>query len=72
MNGFFSSLAYFLFVYSGLVVPVLLLGLIDQAVGTRMSSTTLAALVICTALVGLTLGRSTEPAHLTPMEASRD
>ncbi|MCO5968754.1 MFS transporter [Actinoallomurus soli] len=66
------SATYFLFVYSGLVVPVLLLGLIDQAVGTRMSSTTLAALVICTALVGLALGRNTEPAHPTPMEDSRD
>lgn len=66
------SATYFLFVYSGLVVPVLLPGLIDQAAGTRMSSTTLAALVICTALVGLPLGRSTEPAHLTPMEDPRD
>ncbi|MGI5158746.1 MFS transporter [Microbispora sp. CA-102843] len=66
------SATYFLFVYSGLVVPVLLLGFIDQAVGTRISSTALAALVICTALVGLTLGRSTEPAHLTPMEDPRD
>lgn len=52
---------YFLFLYSGLVVPVLLLGLADQAVGTRDSSALLAALVMSTALVGLALGRHTEP-----------
>ncbi|MFE2674629.1 MFS transporter [Streptomyces hygroscopicus] len=51
---------YFLFLYSGLVVPVLVLGLADQAVGTRASSTMLAALVVSTALVGLALGRRTE------------
>ncbi|MFE2075336.1 MFS transporter [Streptomyces misionensis] len=52
---------YFLFLYSGLVVPVLLLGFADQAVGTRDSSALLAALVMSTALVGLALGRHTEP-----------
>ncbi|WEP00500.1 hypothetical protein A6P39_004135 [Streptomyces sp. FXJ1.172] len=57
------SATYFLFIYSGLVVPVLLLGLVDQAVGTRISSTTLAALVICIALAGLALGRTAGPAH---------
>ncbi|MFD7991456.1 MFS transporter [Streptomyces mexicanus] len=51
---------YFLFLYSGLVVPVLLLGFADQAVGTRVSSTLLAALVVSTALAGLALGRRTE------------
>lgn len=55
-----------------LFVPVLLLGLTDQAVGARMPSSTLAALVICTALVGLTLGRSSESGPLTPTEDPRD
>jgi MFS family permease len=70
---------YFLFLYSGLVVPVLVLGFADQAVGTRVASTVLAALVVSTALVGLALGRNTDPTstpdtssspstHLTPVE----
>ncbi|MEU7365686.1 MFS transporter [Streptomyces hygroscopicus] len=74
---------YFLFLYSGLVVPVLVLGLADQAVGTRASSTMLAALVVSTALVGLALGRRTEPAstpdtfsrpstHRTPVEENHE
>ncbi|MFC9220128.1 MFS transporter [Streptomyces hygroscopicus] len=74
---------YFLFLYSGLVVPVLVLGLADQAVGTRASSTMLAALVVSTALVGLALGRRTESTstpdtfsrpstHLTPVEENHE
>lgn len=74
---------YFLFLYSGLVVPVLLLGFADQAVGTRVSSTMLAALVVSTALVGLALGRRTESTstpdtfgrpstHLTPVEENHE
>ncbi|MFI7313052.1 MFS transporter [Streptomyces hygroscopicus] len=74
---------YFLFLYSGLVVPVLVLGLADQAVGTRASSTMLAALVVSTALVGLVLGRRTESTstpdtfsrpstHLTPVEENHE
>ncbi|MBO3682118.1 MFS transporter [Streptomyces sp. NEAU-YJ-81] len=74
---------YFLFLYSGLVVPVLLLGFADQAVGTRVSSTMLAALVVSTALVGLALGRGTESTstpdtfsrpstHLTPVEENHE
>ncbi|MCO5997019.1 MFS transporter [Actinoallomurus rhizosphaericola] len=66
------SATYFLFVYSGLVVPVLLLGVLDQMAGTRISSLTLALLVIAIALAGLALGRGTEPANPTPMEDSRD
>ncbi|MDO0929659.1 MFS transporter [Streptomyces sp. TG1A-8] len=57
------SATYFLFIYSGLTVPVLLLGLVDQAAGTRISSTILAALVICIALAGLALGQTAGPAH---------
>ncbi|MFF5584301.1 MFS transporter [Streptomyces hygroscopicus] len=74
---------YFLFLYSGLVGPVLVLGLADQAVGTRASSTMLAALVVSTALVGLVLGRRTESTstpdtfsrpstHLTPVEENHE
>ncbi|MBP8531756.1 MFS transporter [Streptomyces sp. MK37H] len=74
---------YFLFLYAGLVVPVLLLGFADQAVGTRVSSTMLAALVVSTALVGLSLGRRTESTstpdtfsrpstHLTPVEENHE
>ncbi|MFJ2178861.1 hypothetical protein ACIQVO_00500 [Streptomyces sp. NPDC101062] len=68
-----------------LVVPVLPLGFADQAVGTRFSSTMLAALVVSTALVGLALalGRRTEPTstpdtfsgpstHLTPVEENHE
>ncbi|AEW98257.1 MFS transporter [Streptantibioticus cattleyicolor] len=74
---------YFLFLYSGLVVPVLLLGFADQAVGTRVSSAMLAAVVVSTALVGLALGRRTGPTstpdtvsrpstHLTPVEENHE
>ncbi|MEU2209945.1 MFS transporter [Streptomyces hygroscopicus] len=74
---------YFLFLYSGLVGPVLVLGLADQAVGTRASSTMLAALVVSTALVGLVLGRRTESTstpdtfsrpstHRTPVEENHE
>ncbi|WAP53554.1 MFS transporter [Streptomyces sp. S465] len=74
---------YFLFLYSGLVVPALLLGFADQAVGTRASSTMLAALVISTALVGLVLGRRTASTstpdtfsrpstYLTPVEENHE
>ncbi|MHC3472832.1 MFS transporter [Streptomyces sp. 7R007] len=74
---------YFLFLYSGLVLPALLLGVADQAVGTRASSTMLATLVVSTALVGLALGRHTGPTgaqdilsspspHLTPMEENHE
>ncbi|MFJ8789104.1 MFS transporter [Streptomyces sp. NPDC102462] len=74
---------YFLFLYSGLVVPVLLLGFADQTLGTRASSTMLAALVVSTALVGLALGRRAEPTstpdtfsrpstHLTPVEDNHE
>ncbi|MFB7597196.1 MFS transporter [Streptomyces sp. NPDC056160] len=74
---------YFLFLYSGLVVPVLLLGFADQAVGTRVSSAMLAALVVSTALVGLALGRRAESTntpdtfsrpstHLTPVEENHE
>ncbi|MCQ8193813.1 MFS transporter [Streptomyces rugosispiralis] len=74
---------YFLFLYSGLVVPVLLLGFADQVVGTRASSTMLVAFVVSTALVGLALGRRTEPTstpdtfstpstHLTPVEENHE
>ncbi|MCG0289368.1 hypothetical protein [Streptomyces sp. PSAA01] len=74
---------YFLSLYSGLVVPVLLLGFDDQAVGTRVSSTMLAALVVSTALMGPALGRRTESTstpdtfsrpstHLTPVEENHE
>ncbi|WP_329241159.1 MFS transporter [Actinoallomurus sp. NBC_01490] len=66
------SATYFLFIYSGLAVPVLLLGLIDQAAGTRISSTTLAALVICVALAGLALGRTARPARPNTDGGSHD
>ncbi|MFJ2557234.1 MULTISPECIES: hypothetical protein [unclassified Streptomyces] len=72
------------FIDSGVpVVPVPPLGFADQAVGTRVSSTMLAALVVSTELVGLTLGRRTEPistpdtfsrpsTHLTPVEENHE
>ncbi|MGW1626509.1 hypothetical protein [Streptomyces sp. NPDC002172] len=64
-------------------LTVLLPGFADQAVGTRVSSTMLAALVVSTSLVGLVLGRrtgSTIPpdtfsrpsTHLTPVEENHE